>query len=44
MFRYTFRGTKLRTWLGLEDPREAFRRYKAIRVAEREYLSSTPAL
>ena len=39
MLRYTFRGTRLRTWLGLEDPRDAFRRYKAIRQAEREYLA-----
>jgi radical SAM superfamily enzyme YgiQ (UPF0313 family) len=44
MFRYTFRGTRLRTWLGLEDTREAFRRYKALRRAEREYLGSSPAL
>ena len=39
MLRYTFRGTRLRTWLGLEDPRDAFRRYKLIRQAEREYLA-----
>jgi radical SAM superfamily enzyme YgiQ (UPF0313 family) len=38
MLRHTFRGTRLRTWLGLETERAAFRRYKAIRRAEREYL------
>jgi radical SAM superfamily enzyme YgiQ (UPF0313 family) len=42
MLRHTFRGTRLSTWLGLEDEREAFRRYKAIRRAEREYLPATP--
>jgi hypothetical protein len=38
MLRHTFRGTTLRTWLGLESERDAFRRYKAIRQAEREYV------
>jgi hypothetical protein len=38
MLRHTFRGTTLRTWLGLESERAAFRRYKAIRRAEREYV------
>jgi radical SAM superfamily enzyme YgiQ (UPF0313 family) len=44
MFKYTFRGSSLRTWLGLESERRAFERYRAIRRAERDYLtSSSPA-
>jgi len=39
MLRHTFRGSRLRTWLGLEDERQAFERYRAIREAEREYLA-----
>jgi anaerobic magnesium-protoporphyrin IX monomethyl ester cyclase len=38
MCRHTFRGSTLRTWLGLEDERAAFARYRAIRRAEREYV------
>jgi radical SAM superfamily enzyme YgiQ (UPF0313 family) len=38
MLRHTFRGCKLRTFLGLEDEREAFRRYCKIRAREREYV------
>jgi radical SAM superfamily enzyme YgiQ (UPF0313 family) len=38
MLRHTFRGTSYRTWLGLESERDAFRRYKAIRRSERQYL------
>jgi radical SAM superfamily enzyme YgiQ (UPF0313 family) len=38
MLRHTFRGMTLRTWIGLESERTAFRRYKAIRRAEREYV------
>jgi radical SAM superfamily enzyme YgiQ (UPF0313 family) len=38
MLRHTFRGMSWRTWLGIEPEREAFRRYKAIRRAERQYL------
>jgi radical SAM superfamily enzyme YgiQ (UPF0313 family) len=38
MLRHTFRGSTLRTWLGLEDEREAFRRYRALRRLEREYV------
>jgi hypothetical protein len=38
MLRHTFRGTTLRTWLRLESQRDAFRRYKAIRGAEREFF------
>jgi radical SAM superfamily enzyme YgiQ (UPF0313 family) len=38
MLRHTFRGSSLRSWLGLESEREAFRRYKAIRRREREFF------
>jgi anaerobic magnesium-protoporphyrin IX monomethyl ester cyclase len=38
MLRHTFRGSKLRTFLGLENERVAFQRYRAIRAAEREYV------
>lgn len=38
MFAHTFRGSTLRTFLGLEDEREAFRRYRSLRAAERAYL------
>src|SRR4051812_17878558 len=38
MLRHTMRGSTLKTWLGLEPEKEAFRRYKKIRVAERQYL------
>ena len=41
MLRHTFRGTTLRTWLGLESERDAFRRYKAIRRSEREFFRGT---
>jgi radical SAM superfamily enzyme YgiQ (UPF0313 family) len=34
----TFRGTTFRTWTGLESERDAFRRYKAIRRAERQFF------
>jgi hypothetical protein len=40
MLAHTFRGSTLRTFLGLEDERAAFRRYRQIRAAEREYLST----
>jgi radical SAM superfamily enzyme YgiQ (UPF0313 family) len=39
MLRHTFRGMTARTWLGLESERDAFRRYKALRRKEREYLT-----
>ena len=39
MLAHTFRGSTLRTFLGLEDQRAAFRRYRQIRAAERDYLS-----
>jgi anaerobic magnesium-protoporphyrin IX monomethyl ester cyclase len=38
MMTHTFRGATLRTFLGLEDGRRAFERYRAIRRAERVYL------
>ncbi len=42
MMRHTFRGSRLKTWLGLESERKAFKRYKEIRRREREYLPDTP--
>jgi hypothetical protein len=38
MLAHTFRGTSWRSALGLEPSRDAFRRYKAIRQREREYI------
>jgi hypothetical protein len=38
MCAHTFRGSSWRSVLGLEDARTVFRRYKARRAAEREYL------
>jgi anaerobic magnesium-protoporphyrin IX monomethyl ester cyclase len=38
MMRHTFRGTTLKTWLGLESERDAFRRYKDLRRAERDFF------
>ena len=38
MFAHTFRGSTWRSALGLESARDAFRRYKAIRQREREYI------
>ena len=38
MLAHTFRGTTLRTLLGLEDERKAFERYRAIRQAERVHV------
>jgi len=38
MLAHTFRGSSIRSVLGLEDDRKAFQRYKAIRRAEREYV------
>jgi radical SAM superfamily enzyme YgiQ (UPF0313 family) len=38
MLRHTFRGTTWRTWLRLEDERDAFRRYKSIRRRERQFF------
>jgi radical SAM superfamily enzyme YgiQ (UPF0313 family) len=42
MLRHTFRGCGFRTWLGLENERRAFERYRAIRRAERDYLAVAP--
>jgi hypothetical protein len=42
MLRHTFRGTTLKTWMGLEAERDAFRRYKAIRTREREFFAAEP--
>jgi radical SAM superfamily enzyme YgiQ (UPF0313 family) len=38
MLAHTFRGSSIRSALGLEDERKVFERYKAIRKAEREYV------
>jgi radical SAM superfamily enzyme YgiQ (UPF0313 family) len=38
MLRHTFRGSTLRSLVGLEDERRAFARYRAIRAAERAWL------
>ena len=38
MLAHTFRGTTLKTLFGLEDERNAFARYRAIRQAERMYV------
>jgi anaerobic magnesium-protoporphyrin IX monomethyl ester cyclase len=43
MLAHTFRGSSWRSCLGLESSREVFRRYKAIRAREREYVPDTPA-
>jgi anaerobic magnesium-protoporphyrin IX monomethyl ester cyclase len=43
MFAHTFRGSTWRTWIGLEDERTAFQRYKDIRRREREYVPSVAA-
>jgi anaerobic magnesium-protoporphyrin IX monomethyl ester cyclase len=38
MLAHTFRGSTWRSAVGLEDAREVFRRYRAIRARERAYL------
>jgi radical SAM superfamily enzyme YgiQ (UPF0313 family) len=38
MAAHTFRGATLKTFLGLEDERKAFQRYREIRKAERAYI------
>jgi hypothetical protein len=38
MAAHTYRGSTLRTMLGLEDEHRAFMRYKEIRHQERQYL------
>jgi radical SAM superfamily enzyme YgiQ (UPF0313 family) len=40
MLNHTFRGSTLRTWLGLESERRAFERYREMRQRERDYLPS----
>jgi radical SAM superfamily enzyme YgiQ (UPF0313 family) len=39
MLRHTFRGSTLKSCLGLETARDVFTRFKALRRAEREYLA-----
>jgi hypothetical protein len=38
MLLHTFRGSSLRSALGLESQKKVFDRYRAIRQAEREYV------
>ena len=38
MVAHTFRGSSLRSLMGLEDERKAFTRYRALRKAERAYV------
>lgn len=38
MFSHTYRGSTLKSILGLEDQRKVFARYRALRAAERIYL------
>src|SRR3984957_15333390 len=38
MLRHTFRGSSIRSALGLESGKKVFERYRAIRQAEREYV------
>jgi hypothetical protein len=38
MLAYTFRGSTIRSFLGVEDERKAFQLFQAIRRAERAYL------
>ncbi len=38
MFAHTFRGSTIKTVIGLEDERKAFERYRALRKAERAYI------
>jgi anaerobic magnesium-protoporphyrin IX monomethyl ester cyclase len=38
MLAHTFRGSSIKSLLGLEDERKAFKRYRAIREAEKVYL------
>jgi radical SAM superfamily enzyme YgiQ (UPF0313 family) len=42
MLAHTFRGSTWKSALGLEDERTVFRRYKAIRAREREYVPDAP--
>jgi anaerobic magnesium-protoporphyrin IX monomethyl ester cyclase len=38
MMKYTFRGSSLKSLIGLEDERQAFLRFREIRTAERNYV------
>ena len=38
MFAHTFRGSTIRSFLGLEDERKAFQRFQAIRRTESAYV------
>jgi radical SAM superfamily enzyme YgiQ (UPF0313 family) len=38
MFAHTFRGSTIRSFLGIEDERKAFDRFRAMREKERAYL------
>jgi hypothetical protein len=38
MLSHTFRGSSIRSLLGLESDRRAFERYRSLRSAERVYL------
>ena len=42
MIAHTFRGSTWRSWVGLEDERTVFARYKAIRRGERDYFRKAP--
>jgi len=42
MLAHTFRGSTWRSALGLESERDVFRRYKARRAVEREYVPELP--
>jgi hypothetical protein len=41
MLAHTFRGSTWRSLVGLESDRDVFRRYKARRAAERQYVPLT---
>ncbi|HWK09849.1 MAG TPA: radical SAM protein [Vicinamibacterales bacterium] len=43
MLAHTFRGSSWKSCLGLESSRDVFKRYKAIRAQEREYVPDMPA-
>ena len=43
MIAHTFRGSSIRSMIGLENERAVFERYRTIRRREREYLPSVPA-
>jgi anaerobic magnesium-protoporphyrin IX monomethyl ester cyclase len=38
MLGHVFRGATIKSWLGVEEEKEGFERYRAIRKAEREYV------